>query len=112
MIKDFGLPAGLASHNPESIINAEEHALPAEFYHLTLGVPDTFESSARDKTLSTVSQIDKPMVAFKVFGAGRFKPEVAFPYVMKSIRRKDGLCVGVDNPEQLVENARIVRELS
>jgi hypothetical protein len=112
MIKDFGLPAGLASHNPESIIKAEEHALPAEFYHLTLGVPDTFESSARDKTLSTVSQIDKPMVVFKVFGAGRFKPEVAFPYVMKSIRRKDGLCVGVDNPEQLVENARIVRELS
>lgn len=112
MIKDCGLPAGLASHNPESIIKAEEHALPAEFYHLTLGVPDTFESMARDKTLATVSQIDKPMVVFKVFGAGRYKPEVAIPYVMKAISRKDGLCVGVDNPEQIVENARFVRELS
>jgi hypothetical protein len=112
MIKDYGLPAGLASHNPESIMRAEDQALPAEFYHLTLGVPNTFESAARDKTLKTVRQIDKPMVVFKVFGAGRYKPDVAIPYVMKSIRRKDGLCVGVDNPEQLIENARLVRELS
>ena len=112
MINGYGLPAGLASHNPESIIKAEENALPAEYYHLTLGVPDTFESAARDKTLKTVSQIDKPMVVFKVFGAGRYKPDVAIPYVMKAIRRKDGLCVGVDNPEQLIENARLVRELT
>ena len=112
MIKDYGLPAGLASHNPESIIKAEEQSLPAEYYHLTLGVPDTFESAARDKTLKTVSQIDKPMVVFKVFGAGRYKPDVAIPYVMKAIRRKDGLCVGVDNPGQLIENARLVRELT
>jgi len=112
MIKDYGLPAGLASHNPESIMRAEDQALPAEFYHLTLGVPNTFESAARDKTLKTVRQIDKPMVVFKVFGAGRYKPDVAIPYVMKSIRRKDGLCVGVDNPEQLIENARLVRELT
>jgi hypothetical protein len=112
MIKDYGLPAGLASHNPESILRAEDKVLPAEFYHLTLGVPDTFESSARDKTLETVGQINKPMVVFKVFGAGRFEPEAAIPYVMKAIRRKDGLSVGVDNPEQLIKNARLVRELT
>jgi hypothetical protein len=112
MIKDYGLPAGLAGHNPESILKAEDQTLPAEFYHLTLGVPDTFESSARDTTLKTVGQIDKPMIVFKVFGAGRFKPEAAIPYVLKAIRRKDGLCVGVDNPEQIIENAMLVRELS
>jgi hypothetical protein len=112
MIKDYGLPAGLASHNPESIIKLEESALPVEYYHLTLGVPDTFESTARDRTLKTVSQIDKPMVVFKVFGAGRFTPEAALPFVMKAIRRKDGLCVGVDNPEHIIENARLVRELT
>ncbi len=112
MIKDYGLPAGLAAHNPESILRAEDQALPAEFYHLTLGVPDTFESGARDRTLKTVGQIEKPMVVFKVFGAGRFKPEIAIPYVMNAIRMKDGLCVGVDNPEQIIENARLVRELT
>jgi 2'-5' RNA ligase len=86
--------------------------LPAEFYHLTLGVPDTFESAARDRTLETVRQIEKPMVVYKVFGAGRFEPESAFPYVFKAIRRKDGLCIGVDNPAQIVQNAEFIRTLS
>jgi hypothetical protein len=112
MIKDYGLPAGLASHNPDNILKAEEVGLPAEFYHLTLGVPDTFESAARDRTLETVRQIEKPMVVYKVFGAGRFEPESAFPYVFKAIRRKDGLCIGVDNPAQIVQNAEFIRTLS
>jgi hypothetical protein len=108
LIRDYGLPAGLASHKPENILKAEEAGLPTEFYHLTLGVPDTFDKDARDKSLKTIQQIDKPMVVYKVFGAGRFQPKNAFPYVMKAIRRKDGLCIGVDNPEQVAENAEIV----
>jgi hypothetical protein len=112
LIKDYGLPAGLASHKPESILRAEDEGLPADFYHLTLGVPDAFDSEARDKTLKTVQQIDKPMVVFKVFGAGRFEPKSAFPYVMKAIRRKDGLCVGVDNPGQVAENAEFMRRFT
>jgi hypothetical protein len=112
LIKNYGLPAGLASHKSENILTAEDEGLPAEFYHLTLGVPDVFESEARDRTLKTVQQIDKPMVVFKVFGAGRFEPKNAFPYVMEAIRRKDGLCVGVDNPEQVAENAEFVRKLT
>jgi hypothetical protein len=112
LIKDYGMPAGLASHKPESILRAEDEGLPAEFYHLTLGVPDSFEGEARDRTLKTVQQIDKPMVVFKVFGAGRFEAKNAIPYVMKAIRRKDGLCVGVENPEQVAENAGFVRKLS
>jgi hypothetical protein len=111
-IKDYGLPAGLASHKPESILRAEDESLTAEFYHLTLGIPDTFDTGARDRTLKTVQQIDKPMVVYKVFGAGRFDPEIAFPYVMRAIRRKDGLCIGVDNPAQVIENAGFVRKLT
>jgi hypothetical protein len=83
-----------------------------EFYHLTLGGPDSFDGEARDRTLNTVKQIDKPMVVFKVFGAGRFEPKSAFPYVMKAIRRKDGLCIGVENPEQVAENAEFMRKLT
>jgi hypothetical protein len=112
LIKDYGLPAGLASHKPENILKAEDKGLPAEFYFLTLGVPDAFDSDARDRTLKTAQQIDKPMVVFKVVGAGRFEPKTAFPYVMKAIRRKDGLCVGVDNPGQVVENAELMRKLT
>jgi hypothetical protein len=112
LIQGYGLAAGLASHNPETILKAEDEGLPAEFYHLTLGVPDAFDSAARDRTLKTVQQIDKPMVVFKVFGAGRFEPKSAFPHVMKAIRRKDGLCIGVDNPQQVAENAEFMRKLT
>jgi hypothetical protein len=112
LIRDLGLSAGLASHHPENILTAEDQRLPVEFYHLTLGVPNSFENEARDRTLNTVRQIDKPMVVYKVFGAGRFEPKDAIPYVLKTIRRKDGLCVGVDNPEQLSENAGFVRRIT
>jgi hypothetical protein len=112
LIKNYGLPAGLASHRPESILLAEKAKLPADFYHLTVGVPDAFTSQARDLSLRTVQQIEKPMLVFKVFGAGRFEPNSAFPYVMKGIRRKDGVCVGVDNPAQVAENAAFMRSLT
>jgi hypothetical protein len=112
LIRDFGLPAGLASHHPENILASEERGLPAEFYHLTLGVPNSFEGSARENTLNTVRHIDKPMVVYKIFGAGRFEPKDAIPYVLNAVRRKDGICVGVDNPEQLMENAGFVRRLT
>ena len=49
---------------------------------------------------------------FKVFGAGRFEPKSAFPYVMKAIRPKDGLCIGVDNPKQVAENAEFMCKLT
>ena len=45
-------------------------------------------------------------------GAGRFEPKSAFPYVMKAIRPKDGLCIGVDNPQQVAENAEFMRKLT
>jgi hypothetical protein len=114
-IKSFGLPAGMASHHPESLWKAEEHRLPAEWYHLTIGVPDTFHQSDREKALETIAKLDKPVVAFKVLGAGRFMPNDAFPYVLGKLRRKGGLCVGVfpaKDPDQLEENAALARRLT
>jgi hypothetical protein len=112
MVKDYGLPCGLASHHPEHILRAVDKDLPADFYHMTLGVPNSFVSEARAQTLKTVQQMDKPMVVYKVLGAGRFEPKSAFPYVMKAMRRKDGLCVGVDNPQQLAEDAAFMCKLT
>ena len=112
LIRDYGMPAGLASHMPGTILKLEDLNLPVDFYHLTLGVPNSFENGDRERTLETIRRIDKPMVAFKVIGAGRFNPKIDLPYVLKTIRRKDGLCMGVDNPNQLAENADLVRSLT
>jgi hypothetical protein len=115
LIKSHGLPAGLASHHPEYILKAEEKDLPAEFYHLTVGIPDSYREKDRKKALETIRRVDKPMVAFKVLGAGRFLPREAFPRVLAQLRPKDGMCVGVfpaKNPHQLHENAALTKRLS
>lgn len=113
-IRGFGMPAGLASHRPEEILKAEERGLPAEFYHLTVGIPDSYRQADRDKALETIRKLDKPVVAFKTLGAGRFPPKEAFPYILKSLRRKDGLCVGVfpKTRDEIAENAALAIRLS
>lgn len=111
-IKGLGLPAGMASHYPEALTRAEEAGLPAEWYHLTIGVPDTFRQADRDKSLATIAKMEKPVVAFKVLGAGRFAPKEAFPYVLRKLRPKDGMCVAVfpaKDPGQLKDNAALMR---
>ena len=113
-IKSFGLPAGLASHRPEELLAAEEQRLPAEFYHLTVGIPDSYRQADRDKALATIKKLDKPVVAFKTLGAGRFPPKDAFPYILRAVRRKDGMCVGVlpRKRDEIAENAALVIRLT
>ena len=112
-IRSLGLPAGLATHWPDDLLKAEDRGLPAQFYHLAVGVPDSFRQKDRDRALQTIRKMDKPVVAFKVLGAGRFMPKDAFPYVLKHLRRKDGLCVGVfpKDRNEIAENVRLVRRL-
>jgi hypothetical protein len=113
-IKSHGLPAGMASHYPEDILKAEERGLPAEFYHLTIGVPDAFRQADREKAIRTIREIEKPVVAFKVLGAGRFPPQEAFPFLLNRVRPKDGLCVGVfpKTRDEVAENAALARDLT
>jgi hypothetical protein len=50
------------------------------------------------------------VVAYKVLGAGRILPKDAFPYMLKHLKPKDGLCVGVcpnENPNQIAENVKL-----
>ena len=88
--------------------------MPAEWYHLTIGVPDSFKQSDRDKSLETIGKLDKPVVAFKVLGAGRFMPKDAFPYVLRRLKPKDGICVGVfpNKRDEIAENSLLTRRLS
>jgi len=112
--KGLGLPAGLASHRPEEILAAEKQGLPAQWYHLTVGIPDSYHQKDRDKALETIHRLDKPVVAFKTLGAGRFPPRDAFRYLFKRLRRKDGLCVGVlpRKRDEIAENAALVAKLT
>ena len=115
LIKSFGLPAGMATHRAKTHLMAEEKGLPTDFYHQTLYRPDNYVRQGLEESLATIEKLAKPVVAYKVLGAGRILPKDTLPYVFQRLRPKDGVCTGVfpkTKADQIAENAALVRKLS
>ena len=71
LIKSFGLPAGMGTHGAKTNLVAEEKGLPTDFYHQTLYRPDNYVREGLEESLATIEKLEKPVVAYKVLGAGR-----------------------------------------
>jgi hypothetical protein len=115
LIKGFGLPAGMATHGAKTHLVAEEKGLPTDFYHQTLYRPDNYVREGLEESLATIEKLAKPVMAYKVLGAGRILPKDTFPYVFQRLKAKDGVCTGVfpkTKADQIAENAALVRKLS
>jgi hypothetical protein len=114
LIKSFGLPAGMATHGAMTHLLAEEKGLPTDFYHQTLYRPDTYERHGLEESLATIEKIEKPVIAYKALGAGRFLPEDALPTIFKRLRPKDGICLGMfpKKKDEIADNASLTRRLS
>jgi hypothetical protein len=114
LIKSFGLPAGMATHGATTHLLAEEKGLPTDFYHQTLYRPDNYVREGLEESLLTIEKLDKPVVAYKVLGAGRVLPKDTLPYVLKRLKRKDGICIGVfpKKADQIAENAALAGKFS
>jgi hypothetical protein len=52
------------------------------------------------------------VVAYKVLGAGRILPKDALPEVLRRLRRKDGICIGMfpRDKDQLAEDAALMTQ--
>ncbi|MBL7219619.1 MAG: twin-arginine translocation signal domain-containing protein [Phycisphaerae bacterium] len=115
LIHSFDLPAGIATHKPETHLIAEEKKLPTDFYHQCVYQPENYKHDCWEKAIATIRQLDKPVVAYKVLAAGRLAPKKAFADLLKQIKPKDGLCVGVfpkKNSGEIVEDTALVKKLS
>jgi hypothetical protein len=114
LIKSHGLPAGMATHTATTHLEAEERGLPTDFYHQTLYRPDNYVPEGLEESLGTIEKLDKPVVAYKVLGAGRILPKDTFPYVSRRLRRKDGICVGVFPKirDEIAENTSLTLRLT
>ncbi len=114
-IKSFDLPAGLATHRPQTHLVVEDKKLPTDFYHQCVYQPENYSQQCLEQALATIAKLEKPVVAYKVLGAGRIMPKEALPRLFERIRPKDGLCVGVfpkKNRQEIAENAALVKRLS
>jgi len=71
-------------------------------------------AKCRDQALATIKKLDKPVVACKVLAAERIAPKKGFAQMLRHLRPKDGMCVGVfpQKSDEIIENAALTRKLS
>jgi len=116
-IKGHGMAAGMASHRPDIHPLAEKQGFPTDFYFQCFfradQHPENYTLPCRDKAVETIRSITaKPVVAYKILGAGRLQPDEAFAYAFQHIAAKDGVCVGIYNknkPGMLAEDVALLR---
>ncbi|MDO8682112.1 MAG: hypothetical protein Q7N50_01330 [Armatimonadota bacterium] len=134
MMRDLGVAIGLGAHDPEVIEEVESQGWDLDFYaccfyNLSRTPRESFVATGRaheeqflqddpERMCRTIRQVSKPVVAFKILGAGRrcgSAEEVrrAFEFAYSNIKPIDTVTVGVfsKHANQIQENARIAREI-
>jgi hypothetical protein len=125
-IREAGLVAGVAGHNPKVFEWAEEH-LDVDFYmcayynpshrseraeHVA-GTVEQFLPEDRDAMVGMIRQLSKPVIHYKVLAAGRHDPSEAFSFVARHLRPQDAVCVGAYTeglPGMLAEDLRLLEQ--
>ena len=108
MIRQRGMQAGIAGHNPAVFEWAEEH-LDADYYlccyynsahrderaeHVS-GMKEWFLEEDRTAMVKLIGQLSRPVVHYKILAAGRNNPAEAFAFAAQHMRAGDAVCVGV-----------------
>ena len=124
MIRDHGMLAGIAGHNPKVFEWAEEH-LDVDFYmcsyynsahrderaeHVS-GMKEWFLDEDRTIMTDLIQRLSRPAIHYKVMAAGRNDPRDALSLCARAMRPSDAVCVGVypkDKPDMLAEDARLL----
>lgn len=116
-IRDHGMPAGIAGHNPKVFEWSEEH-LDVDYYmcsyynaahrdkraeHVS-GMKEWFHDKDRRIMTRLIQSLSKPVIHYKIMAAGRNDPADAFDVAARSMRATDAVCVGVytrDHPDMI-----------
>jgi hypothetical protein len=123
-IRQAGMAAGIAAHNPDVIRWAEEH-IEVDYYMCSYynsmrrdeqpehvhGAKEWFWPQDRDTMTGLIQTLSKPAIHYKVLAAGRNDPAEAFGVVAGAMRPMDACCVGVfpaDKPDMLAEDVSLL----
>jgi hypothetical protein len=116
-----GVPGGVAAHAPEahlwvdSLDAADFHAVC--FFNcgsLHSGKGHRFKLADVGPAVECSRRIQKPCIGYKIMGAGRIDPQMAFEYAFEGIKATDVVNVGMyrgDKDDMVEENAAMVREI-
>ena len=123
LIRDLGLPAGIAGHEVEDFRFAEEH-LDLDFYmacyynpssraaspHHIHGAEERFAPEDRAERVALIQTLSRPAIHYKVLAAGRLSAAEGLADAARNMRPGDAVCVGVhtgDNADMLREDLEI-----
>jgi len=112
LIRDHGFLAGIGTHNHQVVHISEERGYEPDFYLVTLNSLGYACSRDAEAVSRTVLNTTKPVLAFKVLAAGRIPSKEAFEFVLSRIKATDFMVVGMAFPEEIEENAELIRRLT
>lgn len=125
MIRQSGLPAGIAGHSPRVFEWAEKN-LECDFYACCYYNPsrrdekpehvsslnEWFAAEDRKTMTDLIRSLSRPVIHYKIMAAGRNDPAEAFAFCGRAMRPYDLACVGVftkEAPDMLAKNAELFR---
>jgi hypothetical protein len=124
LIREKGMLAGIAAHNPAVIAWAERH-LDLDYYlccyynpiprhkspdHVA-GTQEYYGEEDRQAMTDLIQRLSKPVIHYKILAAGRNDPAAAFAFAASKMRANDAVCVGVypkDHPHMLREDVALL----
>ncbi len=117
-VRRKGMPVGVAAHWPEIHPELQRRGFPVDFYFQCMyNASKTSDYSAAERKLAeaTVTRLKKPVIAYKILGAGRLSASDGFEQAFNNIQRKDGVCVGIfaqNAIDQIRQNATYTKMLT
>ena len=127
LIHKKGMLAGVAGHNHRVFEWAEKNLPEVDYYmccyynpiprednpeHVA-GTDEQYLDRDRSTMTALIKTLSKPVVHYKIMGAGRNDPREAFAYAAAHMRPSDAVCVGVypkDKPTMLKEDVDLLVE--
>ena len=103
MIRERGMVPGLSTHEPESIIFADETHLDVATYISIYNAAGFLMAIEVDWTNHVIRNAAKPVITIKPLAAGRLHPFVGLNFSWSTLRPQDMVTVGTLTPDEAKE---------
>jgi len=116
-----GIPIGVAGHAPEAHLWVDSLGI-TDFHAVCFfncgslhdGKGHRFKLGDTPQAIECIRRIRKPCIAYKIMGAGRIDPRMAFEHAFAGIKPSDVVNVGMyrgDGEDMVEEDVAMVREI-
>ena len=103
MIRDRGMIPGLSTHQPESVVIADESGLDVESYIQLYNAAGFLMHLEADWVMRIIQNAKKPVMTIKPLAAGSLLPPVGLAFVWNTLRDQDMVTIGTTTSDEAAE---------